>query len=542
MNKPFHLKKLLTIEILCWAIFILFLLMIVLVRYRLQNIPLERDEGEYAYFGQLLLQGIPPYLLAYNLKLPGMYAAYALIMAVLGQSIEGIHLGFLIVNLFSAILLFFMTKRLFGFVAAIVSAISYSILSISPSVLGAHAHATHFVVAMALPGLLLLLKATETGKRKYFFWGGFFFGLAFLMKQPGIFFFLFGIYYLLWFNFNQRFALRSNLVLPLTTYTFGALLPFAGTCLALSFAGVFNKFWFWTFQYASQYSSQEPLQAVFKIFTDQLIQVAYPFQSIWYFAILGLVCLYIDVKAKKHIAFVAALFAVSIISVCPGFIFRKHYFVTALPVISILTGCGINSVYEFMRDRKRLSFISITPIIIFSSLLLYAVYQQRNYLFISTPVEISRQYYGANPFIESIEVANYIKANSSTSDTIAVLGSEPQIYFYAQRHSATGYIYTYSLMERQPFALRMQQEMIQEIESKRPLFIIFVNISSSWLRRSESETTILEWSDKYIREHYNIVGVVEIISADKTNYYWDAQVHNISLRSSDYLAIYKRNN
>ena len=50
---------------------------------------------------------------------------------------------------------------------------------------------------------------------------------------------------------------------------------------------------------------------------------------------------------------------------------------------------------------------------------------------------------------------------------MAVLGSEPEIYFLARRHSATGYIYTYGLMEAQPFARRMQDEMIREIGDQR---------------------------------------------------------------------------
>ncbi|MGC1454185.1 MAG: hypothetical protein WA946_03240, partial [Nitrospirota bacterium] len=37
------------------------LLFVVIVRARLLDVPLERDEGEYAYMGQLLIQGIPPY-------------------------------------------------------------------------------------------------------------------------------------------------------------------------------------------------------------------------------------------------------------------------------------------------------------------------------------------------------------------------------------------------------------------------------------------------------------------------------------------------
>ena len=53
------------------------------IRWRLASTPLERDEGEYAYAGQLILKGIPPYEFAYSMKLPGTYAAYAAIMAVL---------------------------------------------------------------------------------------------------------------------------------------------------------------------------------------------------------------------------------------------------------------------------------------------------------------------------------------------------------------------------------------------------------------------------------------------------------------------------
>ncbi len=42
----------------------LILLATALIRIRLLPTPLERDEGEYAYAGQLMLQGIPPYSVA----------------------------------------------------------------------------------------------------------------------------------------------------------------------------------------------------------------------------------------------------------------------------------------------------------------------------------------------------------------------------------------------------------------------------------------------------------------------------------------------
>lgn len=69
------------------------------IRIRLLSVPLERDEGEYAYAGQLILQGIPPYTLAYNMKMPGIYAIYAGILSVFGQTQTSIHLGLLVFNL-----------------------------------------------------------------------------------------------------------------------------------------------------------------------------------------------------------------------------------------------------------------------------------------------------------------------------------------------------------------------------------------------------------------------------------------------------------
>src|SRR5580658_822880 len=69
-----------------------------LIRWHLRNVPLERDEGEYAYAGQLILHGVPPYAALYSMKLPGTFAGYALILAIFEQTIAGIHLGLLVIN------------------------------------------------------------------------------------------------------------------------------------------------------------------------------------------------------------------------------------------------------------------------------------------------------------------------------------------------------------------------------------------------------------------------------------------------------------
>src|SRR5215469_10305162 len=147
-----------------WTLAIIVFALVLAIRIRLLRIPLERDEGEYAYAGQLLLQGIPPYRLAYNMKFPGTYAAYALIMAALGQNASGIHLGLAFINAVSIVLVYLIGSRLFSRASAAAAAWAYALMAMGAGVMGTQAHATHFVVAAALAGTLLLLRSIENNR------------------------------------------------------------------------------------------------------------------------------------------------------------------------------------------------------------------------------------------------------------------------------------------------------------------------------------------------------------------------------------------
>ncbi len=107
----------------CLAVVVLVTLCI---RLRLLGVPFERDEGEYAYFGQLILRGIAPFKLAYNMKLPGTGIFYAAAMAVFGQTIEGARVGLLVANSLTIILLFCLGMKLLGQIGGLASSIAYA--------------------------------------------------------------------------------------------------------------------------------------------------------------------------------------------------------------------------------------------------------------------------------------------------------------------------------------------------------------------------------------------------------------------------------
>src|ERR1022692_380396 len=166
-----------------WLFVLAVLLFVGFIRVRLLDMPLDRDEGEYAYAGQLILQGIPPYELAYNMKLPGTYYAYAAGMAAFGQTIKGVHLTLIAANSLTIIFVFLLGRKLSGAMAGVVACASYGIMSVSTGVLGMEAHANHFVVLFAVPATLLLWRAGKSNRPGTLFFSGLLYGLAFLMKQ-----------------------------------------------------------------------------------------------------------------------------------------------------------------------------------------------------------------------------------------------------------------------------------------------------------------------------------------------------------------------
>ena len=99
----------------------------------------------------------------------------------------------------------------------------------------------------------------------------------------------------------------------------------------------------------------------------------------------------------------------------------------------------------------------------------------------------------------------------------------------------------YGLMEPQPFALRMQEEVIEQVEKSKPPFFVLVPISTSWLQRRESERKIFSWMNRYL-ENYRPVMVADIYS-DHTRWLVDKEAESFSPRpGSAQMVVFKRKN
>jgi 4-amino-4-deoxy-L-arabinose transferase-like glycosyltransferase len=519
---------------------LLLLLFVGFIRLRLLNTPLERDEGEYAYAGQLILQGIPPYELAYNMKLPGTYYAYALGMAVFGETPAGVHLTLLVANSLTMVFVFLLGRKLFGVTAGLVACASYGVMAISPAVLGMAAHANHFVVLFAVPATLLLLRADEDKSAVTSFFSGLLYGLAFLMIQQGISFCLFGCLFLTWravMNksiFSTAFA-KSGLI-----FGVGIFLPFAFFCLSCVIAGNFARFWFWTFTYAREYATIMPWSEGRQHLAEHLEQTRNVSLGLWLLALAGPPLAWLNKATRRQTVFVLVFWLFSFLGTAIGFYFRGHYFILVLPAFAMLVGMAVASLQRILSFSRLKNVLQTLPLILFAAILSWVVYYQSPAFFQLSPLQLCQSLYQWNPFVEAVSVADYIREHSAPDARIAVVGSEPEIYFYAHRHSATGYIYTYALMEPQPAALAMQHEMMEEIEANRPEYLVQVSYALSWLARAHSNRAIFDWFKQYSRRYYEPVGFIHRNSAGEIEAIWGGAANNQDTSNEEFIAVFKR--
>ncbi len=492
--------------------------------------------------GQLILDGTPPYLEAANMKFPGIYYAYSVILAVFGQTVTGVHLGLLAVNLFSTVILYLLARPLLGAAGAAMAGAAFIIMSADTSVLGLFAHATHFVVMFALAGTWLLQESSRSKRRMPLLWGsGLCLGLALLMKQSGAFFALFGFLWVLYGALRRRPFSWKRLLLEPGSLAGGTVLPYAVVVALMAHQGVFDRFWFWTVEYARAYASEVDLKTGIQLFESGIIPILKSNPVIWLMGFAGMIGIWFTESGRKAAPFLLGFFLFSFLAVCPGLFFRQHYFVQLLPAAALCAGAAVwaleKAAAKYTAKPKAVQFAILAAAVGFS---LTGPFSTGRILAASTPDQFSRSVYGANPFPECVKIAEYLRKNTKPEDRIAVMGSEPEICFYAHRRPATEHIYMYGLMEPQPFALRMQEEMIAQVERSEPPFLVLVSVSTSWLQRYGSEKKMFTWLSGYIHNYYQQV-MVACIYSDHTLWLMDKDAEYFTPRlGSSQLIVFKR--
>jgi hypothetical protein len=471
------------------------------------------------------------------MKLPGASWFYAFIMLVFGQSTAGIHTGLLLVNLLCCELVYRIARKTIGTTGAAGASAIFALLSIAPGGFGFAAHATHFNALCVLAGWAALLQYRENRKTVWLILSGVAFGLAFIVKQHAVFLLLFAFIAWWWYEKEVKTAISQRLARGgIFTAAMGA--PYAAVLLVAAATGTFERMWHWTVEYASQYVGIVDAAEARKLLGDTLRQLIESVEWIWALGAAGLILLVIRPASRKTGQLLLLFFLLSLLCVTPGLYFRNHYFILFFPALALMAGQALQSLGAALQSKSP-AMVAAVPLLLLAGAG-YTFRSEKLFFFEGDPRMLCAMTYGtSNPFNESPEIAKFIAANTRSGDRVAVLGSEPQIYFYARRLSSSGYIYMYPLMEQQAYSAEMQRDMIAEIEKNPPKILVYVDSPFSWLQHPDAPQEVFRWYERY-KSNYQLAGIVDMNPSRQATFVWRDQLKNYTGKGKQRIWIWER--
>ena len=485
------------------------------VRAPLLSVPLERDEGGYAYIAQRMLAGEVPYRDVFDQKPPGVFVAYLLAFAVAGPTALGIHLFLHLWTAAAAAVLYGLVRRLAGGVAAGFALLVFSLTSADPQVLGHTANTESWMLLPLVLAGAACVRGWQRGDRGSWLACGGFAACAFWFKQVAatdacLFAAAAGGDAILgrvapsW----RKVAMRLGL------FALGGAIASAPVLLYFAAAGAFAPFidgaFLYNFAYAQSVSAGEGLANL----RFSLASQGPSFALVWGLALMGWL-LPGSVPARVRHA-LGAWWLASLAGTTLGLHFRPHYFLQAVPALAALAGVGAAGLVERLARRGRVRR-ELVQTALAALLVLAPLVAHRELLLADSPAEVSRRIYGLNPFPEAIVIADQIRRGSRPDDRVFVVGSEPQILFLAGRRSATRHIFFYPLTGDYPEARARQQEAIDEVRAAQPLYIVWVDVVTSLLRTPRSPPLVFDATlDLLVRDYQ--LELIAHVDASRASY------------------------
>jgi len=524
---------------------VLLIILVATIRSKFSGIPYERDEGAYTYYGKMLLAGKIPYKDFYEQKLPGIFYFYAMMISLFGSSVKEMHFGFAMLNIVSILLIYFSVKKLFTPIAGLISAATFAIVSLTPNLSGFTIQGEHGVAFFTCLGIFFYAMSRENKKWYWFVLMGLALGTAFMVKTTGLFMMFWGGVVLITDFLAKKEKVFKQLVIEVLLYCVGAFFVIGILILIVFLKGSFNDMVFWVFEQPKYYVNRISTEDGIKYFGYSKDAIVLNYKFFWIQGLLAVgLCLIkqIDLRTKF---FVFTLAALSFLTIVPGFYFYGHYWIQLIPGLSILAGITFYAVIRLLSERFNLKSPNVKYIYLagFSVLVFMHLNKQSSYYFKPNYNLILRTVYGNNPFPETMEIANYLNSITKPEDQIAVFGSEPELFIYTNKTSPTRHIFFSTIVAAIPQHKEFQREFAADIEKAKPKYFIFYRHSVSLLVQANVDQYVFDWANKYIQEHYKVIGVVDMPDGQlMSTYVFGKDAETYQAKAQNVIFIFERKN
>lgn len=474
------------------VIFIIIIsLVLLIVRWNSFTTPFERDEGEYAYSAWIMRQGIMPYENSFLQKPPMIIYTYMFSQLLFGHNLWGPRLFAFVFIIFSSLLIYQISLIQFNKSAALISSALFLFLVSSPFNASLAANTEVFMLLPMLAVFFVFVKKGTGLKITDIIMISFSAVTAILYKPICVYLLIF--LFTSWaINIYKRHGISRLIyfvtvsVLSSVATLFVWISPFLITGSvgglweqAVVFNSMYVKYWGWGFG-------------------NFIHNLSFIWPSFWpiYFLVIAF---FVFTNKHKHIylgLILTSIFAVYQTSI-------RHYYLILMPFLSITASYALVKISNLMIVRKTLkSFSLLTPTLFVVFIFIWPVKNQ----FALTPEQLSIYIYGTvNPFTESKIISDEVVKITGKNDCIYVAGSEPQIYFYAQRVSCTKFNISYPINLDTPSRDLYQKQIKAELETNPPKVIVVSNREESGFWDEKAPQYFIDYFKNLLND-YRLVG------------------------------------
>lgn len=514
-----------------WLILALCTVVYVIARISFTDIPLNRDEGTYAYLGKVAMSGGVPYWDFYEMKPPGLYYFYGLLGAIFGYGESGLRIGLMVLNILNAWWIFKISSELFKEKApSIVAAALFLVFSLSQGVFGHSAVAEQAVIAFVLPSLFLLVRAKSN---QDLMGAGILMALAMTMKQSAIFLFLFATLYLIFKTFHERSSLKEGIKSYISFIIPIAFIGFMVLGL-LYFYGDWSEFIYWIYEHPKEYVASDATRSttvLLKYFGNKFILAQWPLLVL---TTIGIISSILTTKKNPTIsAFILLLAMCSGLALIPGKRFYPQYWMLLLPVLAISAG------FLYYLGGKLLKGTLWPIMVVFTGAIVLDFITNTDYYLVNDEKFLSDSLYSGNPFYEIKQLCNYMNSIKQSGDRLYVLGSEPQAYLYTDTDAPTRHIFPGTISSNNPRNEARQNEAYDDLENSSPEFILLNIIPFSWSIGPNGLDYLYRNSYIFTTNNYKQVGVADY-APGKSNIVLGDEAINYTPKSASYVVLYQR--
>jgi hypothetical protein len=484
------------------------LLLFVALRWNNFNLPLVRDEGEYAYAAQLLKAGKLPYEEAFVQKPPMVIYSYALAYAVAPNVYWAPRILACVCVACATLLLAYIIRREFDKELIFPVSFLFTSIVLLPGVQQFTANTEMFMLLPLLGCIAVCVRSQQLKARAgSWFLAGVLAAVTFWYKYtatPLLMALFAGWSWCDWRGIRELHDETTSLspsskpTITIVKHWFWAFLGGAAASLVILIPFLIRDggkhLWECTIEYNRAYTNSSTFGLSSLWFCIQLLWADW-----WILFFLVPIAL---IYRRRALWFWAGMFLAAWLST--GASIYGHYYILIMPFWAILAALGIENIARWINGKfgwsRKLCATCLTVLVLF-----VVNYSHLPWLFSSEQSFAARRL-GETPFLEAPDAATRVAQMTLPTEPVYVAGSEPEILFYSKRFSPTRFVIGYPLMQPGTRTTDYQQEVISSLEPSHPKVIVLAPGAEDWLVQPASPPEFFAYLKKLLDEKYERIG------------------------------------